>query len=184
MDCQRHQADSLLKYDLYCQACAIGQSLMQHVLHNIYCSAQHDQCSLIIHIFWLHGVVGADLRPDIYFDLLHSKMTEYNVQPHNIVNMDEKGFQIGVLSCSKRVFSRELWEKKEVTAALQNGSHKWITLLAAICADEEVLPPGIIYASQNSTLRDTWVAGIKAGKHDVFVGSTPSGWSNNDVGLA
>jgi hypothetical protein len=30
----------------------------------------------------------------------------------------------------------------------------------------------------------TWVAGIKAGKHDVFVGSTPSGWSNNDVGLA
>jgi hypothetical protein len=71
-----------------------------------------------------------------------------------------------------------------VTAALQDGSREWITLLAAICADGEVLPPGIIYASQNSTLRDTWVAGIKAGKHDVFVGSTPSGWSNNDVGLA
>jgi hypothetical protein len=69
MDCQRYQADSLLKYDLY-------------------------------------------------FDLTHSKMTEYNVQPHNIVNMDEKSFLIGVLSCSKRVFSRELWEKKEVKAAL------------------------------------------------------------------
>jgi hypothetical protein len=135
MDCQRHQADSLLKFDLY-------------------------------------------------FDLLHSKMTEYNVQPHNIVNMDEKSFLIGVLSHSKRVFSRELWEKKEVTAALQDGSREWITLLAAICADGEVLPTDIIYASQNSTLRDTWVAGIKAGKHDVFVGSTSSGWSNNDVGLA
>jgi hypothetical protein len=135
MDYQRHQADSLLKYDLY-------------------------------------------------FDLLHSKMTEYNVQPHNIVNMDEKGFLIGVLSHSKRVFSWELWEKKEVTAALQDGSREWITLLAAICADGEVLPTGIIYASQNSTLRDTWVAGIKAGKHDVFVGSTSLGWSNNDVGLA
>jgi hypothetical protein len=135
MDYQRHQADSLLKYDLY-------------------------------------------------FDLLHSKMTEYNVQPHNIVNMNEKSFLIGVLSHSKRVFSRELWEKKEVTAALQDGSREWITLLAAICADGEVLPTGIIYASQNSTLRDTWVAGIKAGKHDVFVGSTSSGWSNNDVGLA
>lgn len=135
MDCQRHQADSLLKYNLY-------------------------------------------------FDLLHSKMIEYDVQPHNIVNMDEKGFLIGVLSRSKRVFSRELWEKKEVTAALQDGSREWITLLAAICADGEVLPPGIIYASQNSTLRDTWVAGIKAGKHDVFVGSTLSGWSNNEVGLA
>jgi hypothetical protein len=39
---------------------------MQHGLHDIYCSAQHDQCSLIIRTFWLHGVVGADLRPDNY----------------------------------------------------------------------------------------------------------------------
>jgi hypothetical protein len=28
------------------------------------------------------------------------------------------------------------------------------------------------------------VASIEAGKHDVFVGSTLSGWSNNNVGLA
>jgi hypothetical protein len=34
-----------------------------------------------------------------------------------------------------------------VTAALQDGSREWITLLAAIFADGEVLPPGIIYAS-------------------------------------
>jgi hypothetical protein len=33
-------------------------------VYNIYCSAHHDQCSLIILSFWLHGVVGADLRPD------------------------------------------------------------------------------------------------------------------------
>jgi hypothetical protein len=39
---------------------------MQHILHDIYCSAQHDQCSLIIRTFWLHGLVGADLRPDTY----------------------------------------------------------------------------------------------------------------------
>jgi hypothetical protein len=69
MDCQRHQADSLLKYNLY-------------------------------------------------FNLLHLKITEYDVQPYNIVNIDKKGFLIGVLSRLKRVFSQELWEKKEVTAAL------------------------------------------------------------------
>jgi hypothetical protein len=33
-------------------------------VYNIYCSAHHDQCSLIILSFWLHGVVGADPRPD------------------------------------------------------------------------------------------------------------------------
>jgi hypothetical protein len=53
-----------MEYSARCQACAIGQSLMQYGLHDIYCSAQHDQCSLIIRTFWLHGVVSADLRPD------------------------------------------------------------------------------------------------------------------------
>jgi hypothetical protein len=29
-----------------------------------------------------------------------------------------------------------------------------------------------------------WVASVELGKHDVFINSTLSGWSNNDVGLA
>jgi hypothetical protein len=43
---------------------------MRYGLYDIYCSAHYDQCSLIIRSFWLHGVVGADLRPDnnISFD--------------------------------------------------------------------------------------------------------------------
>jgi hypothetical protein len=120
------------------------------------------------------------LKYDLYFDLLHGKIKEYDVKLEHSYNMDEKG----VLSRSKRVFSRQMWESKEVTEALQDGSREWITLLAAICADGEVLPPGLIYASANATIRDTWVADIKAGEHDVFVGSSPSGWSNNELGLA
>jgi hypothetical protein len=30
------------------------------------------------------------LKYKLYFDLLHDKMTQYNVQLHNIYNMDEK----------------------------------------------------------------------------------------------
>ena len=37
---------------------------MRYGLYDIYCSAHYNQCSLIIRSFWLHGVVGADLRPD------------------------------------------------------------------------------------------------------------------------
>jgi hypothetical protein len=37
---------------------------MRNSLHDMYCSAHHDQCSLIIRTFWLLDVVGADLRPD------------------------------------------------------------------------------------------------------------------------
>ena len=40
-----------------------------------------------------------------YFELLHSKMIEYDIQRCNSYNMDEKGFIISVLGRSKRVFS-------------------------------------------------------------------------------
>jgi hypothetical protein len=68
-------------------------------------------------------------------------------------NIDEKSFAVGIIGRSKQVFSRRKWEAKEVTGALQDGSHEWITLLAAICANGTALPPGLFYASKSSTLR-------------------------------
>ena len=121
---------------------------------------------------------------ELYFDYLYSKIKEYDIQPSNSYNMDEKGFMIGVIGHSKRLFSRRQWEKKEVTAALQDGNRDWITILAAVCGDGTTLPPGLIYQSKNSTLQSSWVADIEVGRHDVFVTSTPSGWTNNDTGLA
>ncbi|KAF1839325.1 hypothetical protein BDW02DRAFT_575424 [Decorospora gaudefroyi] len=55
-----------------------------------------------------------------YFNLLSSKIQEYNVDARHIYNMDEKGFLIGITSRSKRVFSKQLWEQKKVTEALQD----------------------------------------------------------------
>ena len=121
---------------------------------------------------------------ELYFDYLYSKIKEYDILPENSYNMDEKGFMIGVIGRAKRLFSQRQWEKKEVTAALQDGNREWITVLAAVCGDGTTLPPGLIYASKNSTLQSSWVVDIEARKHDVFVTSTPSGWTNNDTGLA
>jgi hypothetical protein len=59
-----------------------------------------------------------------------------------------------------------------------------VSLLATICADGTALPPGIIYASKNSTIQSRWVADIEPGKHSIHVASSPSGWTNNDIGLA
>jgi hypothetical protein len=110
-------------------------------------------------------------------------MSEYEILPGNSYNMDEKGFMIGRINRSKRVFSRRQWDKKEVTSALHDGSREWVTLVAAVCADGTALSPGIIFESKNSTLQASWVADIEAGKHDVHVTLTPSGWTNNDAGL-
>lgn len=99
---------------------------------------------------------------EAYFKLLHGKMAEYGIEPRHTYNMDEKGFMLGVLGRSKRVFSRRSYEKKEVTAALQYGSRNWITVIAAVCADGEALPPGLIYSSANSSIRSAWVSSIEA----------------------
>jgi hypothetical protein len=120
----------------------------------------------------------------LYFEVLQQKITQYDIAPENTYNMDEKGFAIGVLGRTKRVFSRRQYEKKEVRQARQDGSREWVSLLAAICADGTALPPGIIFASKNSTIQSRWVADIEAGKHAIHVASSPSGWTNNDIGLA
>jgi hypothetical protein len=98
--------------------------------------------------------------------------------------MDEKDFMIEVIGKSKRIFSKMSWESKEAWAPIQDGSWKWITVLATVCADGEALPPGLIYQAKRGNVQSTWVDSIKAGKYNVFVTSSPSGWTNNNIGLA
>ena len=119
-----------------------------------------------------------------YFDLLHEKISQYNIEPRHTYNIDEKGFLLGVIGRSKRVFSREIWERKEVREALQDGSREWITVLACVCADGSALPPGIIYESANKGIQSSWVEDIEVGEHTANVTSSPTGWSNDDIGLA
>ena len=59
-----------------------------------------------------------------YFNLVHQKIEEYRIKPVDIYNMDEKGFLTGITGRSKRVFNRAMWERKEVTASLQDGSRE------------------------------------------------------------
>ncbi|KAF1343437.1 hypothetical protein EJ07DRAFT_186865 [Lizonia empirigonia] len=66
----------------------------------------------------------SETKYSLYFELLHDKMKEYNVERSHIFNMDEKGFMIGVLGRSKRVFDKKIYEQKGVTAAVQDGTRK------------------------------------------------------------
>jgi len=84
-------------------------------------------------------------RYKLYFDMLHSKMREYNVDARNTYNMDEKGFFVGITKRSKRVFTKAIWASKERTAAVQDGNREWITLIACVCASGDSLPPALIY---------------------------------------
>ncbi|RYN73047.1 hypothetical protein AA0120_g12656 [Alternaria tenuissima] len=122
-------------------------------------------------------------RYESYFALLHSKMREYNLDERNTYNMDEKGFFTGITTRSKRVFSKAVWASKERTAAIQDGSREWVTLIACVCASGEALPPALIYEG-TSGIQSSWVDDVEVGQHQVFFANSPTGWSNNDLGLA
>jgi hypothetical protein len=59
---------------------------------------------------------------EAYFTLLHSKIAEYSVEPQHTYNMDEKGFIIGVLARTGRVFSRPLRDGSKL-GALSKAAH-------------------------------------------------------------
>jgi hypothetical protein len=127
----------------------------------------------------------ADSKPkyEMYFNLLHSKMQEYGIDERNTYNMDEKGFFVGINSCTKRIVSKAIWESKERTAALRDGNREWVTLLACVCASGEALPLALIYQG-TSGIQSTWVDNLLAEQHQIFISHSVTGWSNNNLGLA
>ena len=181
---KRHLAPTRTMIQNFASAVALtpcSDSCVTRFLHRY-----HDQLKSV----WTTGMdserhnAESGYKYELYFKLLQQKITQYRLSPEHTYNMDEKGFAIGVLGKSKRVFSRRQYEKREVRQARQDGSREWVSLLATICADGTALPPGIIYASKNSTIQSRWVADIEPGKHSIHVASSPSGWTNNDIGLA
>lgn len=59
-----------------------------------------------------------------------------------------------------------------------------MSILASVCADGSALPPGVIFAGATNSIQSSWVADIKQEVHSVLVTATPTGWTNNQVGLA
>jgi hypothetical protein len=110
----------------------------------------------------------------LYFKLLHEKIEEYNVQPIHIFNMDEKGFQLGRVGRTNRIFDKKLYEQKGVRQALEDGSSEWITVMACICSDGKALSPTLIFQGANGAVQSSWVDAVQAGEHSVFTTSSPS----------
>jgi hypothetical protein len=139
---------------------------------------------------WTAGIDNNRYKADsgakysLYFDLLQQKISQYDIEPCNTYNMDEKGFLLGITSRSKRVFSRQMFKSKKIRQAIQDGNREWISLLACICADGSALDPALIYQATSGSVQSSWVEEINPKKHSAFITSSPSGWTNNDIGLA
>ena len=90
-----------------------------------------------------------------YFQLLEEKMAKYDIQASNTYNMDEKGFSLGSLHKTRRVFTKSLYQSGQLLGHTQDGNREWITLIAGICDDGTALPPALIYKAAAENLMDS-----------------------------
>ena len=119
-----------------------------------------------------------------YFGLMNKKIEQYRIEARHTYNIDEKGFEIGKVGRAKRIFDKALYKQKHTRQSLRDGKRDWITLLSCICADGTVLPPSLIYAAETQNVQSSWMADLDKEEHSAFTTVSPSGWSNDDAGLA
>ena len=79
---------------------------------------------------WTTGIDNSRHKADsgrkysLYFNLLREKIEQYYVEPRHIYNIDKKGFMLGVVGRSKRIFSRTLYEDRKRRSTIQDGSRE------------------------------------------------------------
>jgi hypothetical protein len=71
-----------------------------------------------------------------------------------------------------------------VKECLQDGNRDWITCIACVCANGEALPPSLIYPTKSGDIQSSWVASLELKNDELFIAGSPTGWSNDKIGLA
>ncbi|KJZ69051.1 hypothetical protein HIM_11562 [Hirsutella minnesotensis 3608] len=115
-------------------------------------------------------------------DKVRSKIEEYDIAPCNTYNMDEKGFLLGVVNRTKRVFSLNQRKQGKLLGASQDGSRSWITLVACVCQDMTSLPPFLIYQGKPGHVQDTWLTEFDPEHQSAFFTTSDTGWTNHELG--
>jgi hypothetical protein len=108
----------------------------------------------------------------LYFDLLREQIEQYHIEPCHMYNIGEKGFMLGVVGRSRRIFSRTLYKEGKRRSTIQDGSQEWIMLLACICADGSSLEPALIYQLTSGSIQDSWLQALDHETHQVRIFSS------------
>ncbi|RKK60600.1 hypothetical protein BFJ69_g17211 [Fusarium oxysporum] len=76
-----------------------------------------------------------------WFRLVQNTIAKHGIQSDDIYNFDETGFMMGVIASGMVVTSSERRGKPE---SVQPGNREWITVIQAINAEGQAIPPFII----------------------------------------
>jgi hypothetical protein len=78
--------------------------------------------------------------------------------------------------------SLEALQSGRITHASQDGSREFLSLLACIGADGDVIPPALIYQGESGDLQDTWLEDWTP-ETPAYFGVSKNGWSCDLFGL-
>jgi hypothetical protein len=116
---------------------------------------------------------------EAWFQHLANVITRYDVNPRDIWNMDEIGFQMGHSQKENVVFDRRTGPPISITS----GSTGWVTSVESISASGDVLQPLVLH---RGTLPhqpfDSWFPPSKDCPN-WFWGFTKKGWTNDTYGV-
>lgn len=76
-----------------------------------------------------------------FYDLLEEVVTQYQVPPENIYNMDEKGIQMGIGDKTAVLVDRN----QKTVSLIEHGARDLVTIIETVCADGSALHPAVIF---------------------------------------
>lgn len=110
-----------------------------------------------------------------WFDDLKKVLTEFNIKPENIYNMDESGFSIGEKEAGRCIINSNIRQQFQA----KPGRQEWVTVVECVCADGSVISPLVIFKAEN--LSTQW---IPASIHGTWrFNCNSKGWTSNEHGL-
>ncbi|KAH7471795.1 hypothetical protein FOMA001_g13366 [Fusarium oxysporum f. sp. matthiolae] len=104
-------------------------------------------------------------------------IAKYGIRPDEIYNFDETGFTMGVIASGMVITGAE---RRGRPKSVQPGNREWITVIQAINAEGQAIPPFIIGAGQYhlaNWYRESSLPG------DWAIATSPNGWTDNEIGL-
>ncbi|KAF6515583.1 hypothetical protein HZS61_004324 [Fusarium oxysporum f. sp. conglutinans] len=112
-----------------------------------------------------------------WFRLVANVIAKYGIRPDEIYNFDETGFMMGIIASGMVVTGAE---RRGRPKSVQPGNREWITVIQAINAEGQAIPPFIIGAGQYrlaNWYRESNLPG------DWAIATSPNGWTDNEKGL-
>src|SRR5271169_6251117 len=113
---------------------------------------------------------------ETWFDALRKIFNEEEIELGNVYNMDESGFNIGVIQVGCRVMD----SRCNINYSKQPGRHEWVTVLECICVDGTAISPLVIFKAEK--LISNCIPSSNLIQNWHFAPSN-KGWTNNPIGL-